>query len=99
MGDDGSNTQNQISLGLNFFMVTMELTVVATAIVTISDDIGGFEYSSWVMTSYLLGYIALIIIFSKLSDLFGRKPVLVACIAVFTIFSGACGAAQSITQL
>lgn len=80
-------------------MVAMELSVVATAIVSISDAIGGFESSSWIMTSYLLGYVSFIIIFSKLSDVYGRKPILILCIASFTIFSAGCGAAQTITQL
>jgi MFS family permease len=80
-------------------MVAMELSVVATAIVSISNDIGGFESSSWIMTSYLLGYVSLVIIFSKLSDILGRKLLLVSCIGIFTIFSAGCGAAQNITQL
>lgn len=42
---------------------------------------------------------AVIVIFAKLSDVFGRKLVLVGCIVGFTIFSGGCAAAQTIEQL
>lgn len=82
-----------------FFLVSMEISVVTTALVAIAEDLGGFESVSWVLSSYLLGYVSVVVIFSKFSDVFGRKQVLVSCIAIFIIFSGACGAAQSITQL
>lgn len=39
------------------FMVTFEIPVVATSIVAITDDLGGSENSSWLLTSYLLGYV------------------------------------------
>jgi MFS family permease len=39
------------------FMVTFEIPVVATAIVAITADIGGASQSSWLLTSYLLGYV------------------------------------------
>ena len=40
-----------------------------------------------------------LIIYAKLSDIFGRKSFLIIAIAIFVIFSGACGAAQTIDQL
>ncbi|KAK3197256.1 hypothetical protein GRF29_1536g1100656 [Pseudopithomyces chartarum] len=43
--------------------------------------------------------IAIIIIISKLSDIFGQKPAFFATLFTFTVFSGACGAAQSMNQL
>lgn len=39
------------------------------------------------------------IILAKLSDLFGRKPLIVLTVLLFTIFSAGCGAAQSFTGL
>ena len=43
--------------------------------------------------------LATIIISAKLSDIFGRKPALVIAVCIFTIFSGACGASQSLIEL
>lgn len=43
--------------------------------------------------------LGILIIFAKLSDIFGRKLLLSIAIAIFVIFSGACGAAQTTTQL
>ncbi|KAI2469978.1 major facilitator superfamily domain-containing protein [Annulohypoxylon bovei var. microspora] len=81
------------------FLVVMEITVVTTALVAITDDIGGFEQSGWVLSSYLLGRVAVIVIFAKLSDIFGRKLIFTTSIALFVIFSGACGAVHTMTQL
>ena len=41
----------------------------------------------------------MLIIWAKLSDIYGRKLFAVASITVFTLFSGGCGAAQTMTQL
>jgi len=45
------------SLAVMMFMVTFEIPVVATSIVAITTDIGGANQSSWLLTSYLLGYV------------------------------------------
>lgn len=39
------------------FMVSLETTVVTTSLVTISDELGGFSNSSWLVSGYLLGYV------------------------------------------
>ena len=40
-----------------------------------------------------------LIILSRFSDIFGRKPLVLLTVFLFTVFSGACGAAQTFTQL
>ncbi|KAI9307369.1 major facilitator superfamily domain-containing protein [Cunninghamella echinulata] len=55
--------------------------------------------SVWVITSYLLVSSALQPMYAKLSDIFGRKTVLVYILCFFLVGSFACGAAQSISQL
>ncbi|TRX93501.1 hypothetical protein FHL15_005473 [Xylaria flabelliformis] len=87
------------SLGVMMFMVTFEIPVVATSIVAITDDLGGVDNRSWLLTSYLLGYVAIIVISSKLSDIYGRRPLYTSCIIIFLIASVACSAAQTTTQL
>ena len=39
------------------FIVNLEVPVVITALVAITDDISGFENIGWVIASYLLGYV------------------------------------------
>ncbi|KAI0010006.1 major facilitator superfamily MFS-1 [Xylariaceae sp. FL0662B] len=106
---DGSNDQKYlegshfwlvtIALSVQVFMVNLEIPVLTTALVAIVTELSGFDKLSWVVSSYLLGYVAVIIIFAKFSDILGRKPIFMLSIIVFIIFSAACSAAQTITQL
>lgn len=43
--------------------------------------------------------VGVMIIVSKLSDIFGRKPVFLISLGIFLVFSAACSAAQTLTQL
>ncbi|KAI0418235.1 putative multidrug resistance protein fnx1 [Xylaria grammica] len=87
------------ALAVQVFIVNLEIPVVTTSLVAITHDLNGFDKISWVVSSYLLGYSAVIVIFAKFSDIYGRKPVFVSSIAAFTIFSAACSASQTMTQL
>lgn len=82
-----------------FFMVIVETSIVTTSTVNISADIGGFERASWILSAYSLGFVSLVVVISKLSDIFGRKPVYMLCILLFSVFSGASAASQTMTQL
>jgi hypothetical protein len=43
-------------LTVSIFLVTLESTVISTAIVDITDELGGYEKSSWLFTAYMLTY-------------------------------------------
>ncbi|KAH9886888.1 putative multidrug resistance protein fnx1 [Xylariomycetidae sp. FL2044] len=88
-----------IVIALVFSIVNLEVTIVTTTLIAITDELGDFENVSWVMTSYLLGYVAVIVISAKFSDLFGRKTLFLISEATFVIASAACGASQTLTQL
>ncbi|CAD6570392.1 MAG: hypothetical protein ASARMPREDX12_003478 [Alectoria sarmentosa] len=88
-----------IALCLALFLASLEVSIVATSLIAITDDLQGFSESSWIVTSYMLTYTGFLIIWAKLSDIFGRKLFIIASVCLFVIFSGACGAAQTITQL
>ena len=62
-------------------------------------DLGGFSLYSWVFSSYLLMNSVIVLIYGKLSDLFGRKPILIFGIIMFLIGSILCGVAESMTML
>lgn len=72
---------------------------MATSLVAITNDLQRFNESSWIITAYLLTYTGFLIIWAKLSDIFGRKLVLLTSICLFIVFSAACGLAQSMTEL
>jgi len=79
--------------------VNFEISIVSTSLVSITDDLQHFSQSSWVVTAYLLTYTSFMIILARVSDLVGRKTILILSMFVFTIFSGGCAAAQTMVQL
>src|SRR5829696_5386942 len=87
-----------VGLQLGQVMSSIDGTIVATALPTIADDLGGFSRSTWVVTAYALAMVASMPIYGKLGDLYGRRRVLLVAIGVFLIGSMACGTAQSMDQ-
>ncbi|KAF2836638.1 MFS general substrate transporter [Patellaria atrata CBS 101060] len=88
-----------LSACLCLFLVNVEVSVVGTSLITIVRELHGVDQMGWVITGYLITYTGMIIIWAKLSDIFGRKYTAIATLFLFTAFSGACGAAQSMNEL
>ncbi|KAI0201342.1 drug resistance transporter [Astrocystis sublimbata] len=88
-----------VVLELALFLVNFEITIVGTALVSISNDLNDFSRTSWVVTAYLITYTASLVISAKLSDIFGRKWVYLGALLIFSAFSGGCGGAQTMVQL
>ena len=78
---------------------TLDGTIVATALPSITADIGGVSGITWVVTAYLLAQIATMPLYGKLGDVYGRKWVFLVAISVFTVGSMLCGISQSLEQL
>jgi EmrB/QacA subfamily drug resistance transporter len=87
------------SIMLATFMVAMEATIVATAMPRIVGQLGGFAFYSWVFSAYLLAQCTMTLIFGKLSDVFGRRPVMIAGLLVFLAGSLLAGFAGSMAWL
>lgn len=81
------------------FMVAMEGTIVATAMPTIVGALGGIDLFTWIFGAYLLTQAVLIPIYGRLSDIYGRKPVLLFGIAVFLVGCTLCGFAWNMISL
>ena len=86
-------------LMLAMFMVAIEATVVATAMPQIVARLGGFSYYAWVFSAFLLAQSATTVMFGKLADLHGRKPVMIAGLVVFLIGSVLAGFSWSMSSL
>ncbi|TLS37718.1 MDR family MFS transporter [Pseudalkalibacillus caeni] len=84
---------------IGMFMAAIEGTIVSTAMPGIVADLGGFSKFSWVFSAYLLMSAVTVLIYGKLSDLFGRKPIFVFGVFVFLIGSILCGFAESMELL
>jgi EmrB/QacA subfamily drug resistance transporter len=87
------------SIMLATFMAAIEGTIVATAMPSIVGQLGGFTYYSWVFSAFLLAQSATTVIYGKLADLLGRKPVLIAGVLLLLIGSLLCGFAWSMASL
>jgi len=81
------------------FLSMLDQTIVGTAMPRIIADLQGFDLIVWVSTAYLLTSTVPIPIYGKLSDLFGRKPIMLFGIVVFLAGSALSGAAQTMNQL
>ncbi|WP_372869312.1 MFS transporter, partial [Planomicrobium okeanokoites] len=88
-----------ISVMLAMFVGAVEATIVATAMPSIAADLGGFAKYSWVFSAYLLMNTVTVLIYGKLSDIFGRKPIFTFGILLFLFGSLMCGLADSMDQL
>jgi EmrB/QacA subfamily drug resistance transporter len=88
-----------VAMVLAIFMVSVEATIVATAMPTIVADLGGLRYFSWVFGAYLLTQAVCIPIYGRLADFFGRKRLLMIAIVVFLGGSILSGFARSMLQL
>jgi EmrB/QacA subfamily drug resistance transporter len=87
------------SVMASMFMVATEATIVATAMPQIVAQLGGLRLYSWVFSSYLLTQTAMTVVFGKLADVYGRKPVMLAGISMFLVGSILAGLAWSMPML
>ena len=88
-----------VGLILALAMGALEATVVSTAMPTVIGDLGGIRYYAWITGAYLLASSVTVPIYGKLSDIYGRKPILLFGIALFLVGSAASGVSQTMGQL
>ncbi|GAC1636830.1 MAG: hypothetical protein NVS4B2_25400 [Chloroflexota bacterium] len=84
---------------LGLFLSALDQTVVGTALPRIVTDLHGNGLYTWVVTSYLLSSTITVPIYGKLSDVYGRKVLLLLGIVLFLIGSWLSGLSQDMTQL
>ncbi|MDQ0843256.1 MFS transporter [Streptomyces sp. V1I6] len=87
------------ALMLGMALAALDGTVVSTAVPQIVGDLGGFAVFSWLFSGYLLAVTVTLPVYGKLSDTFGRKPVLIAGIILFLLGSLLCAVAWNMAAL
>lgn len=87
------------ALMLTMGLVALDGTIVATAVPQIVGDLGGFAAFSWIFSGYILAGTVTLPVYGKLSDTYGRKPVLLFGISIFLIGSLLCAAAWNMAAL
>jgi EmrB/QacA subfamily drug resistance transporter len=86
-------------LALAMFLGALNQTIVATALPTIGRAFDDFENLSWVVIAYLLTSTVVAPLYGKLSDIYGRRGMMLVALGVFMAGSAACAAAPSMLML
>lgn len=81
------------------FLVALDQMIVSTALGTIVGEFHSYGSIGLIVTSYLLFSTVTVPIAGKLSDMFGRRPIILAGVSIFTLGSLLSGSAQSIEML
>lgn len=87
------------ALMLAMGLAALDSTIVSTAVPQIVGDLGGFSALSWLFSGYLLAVTVSLPVYGKLSDTFGRKPVLIVGAALFLLGSLLCAGAWNMAAL
>jgi EmrB/QacA subfamily drug resistance transporter len=88
-----------LSVMLSVGLVAIDATILATAVPSIVNDLGGFAHFPWLFSIYLLAQAVAVPIFGKFSDLVGRKRVMLIGVGLFVLGSILCGFAWSMPAL
>ncbi len=84
---------------LAMFLSALDQTIVGTALPRIVTDLHGNDLYVWVVTIYLLTSTVTGPIYGKISDLFGRRPMMMLGVGLFLTGSALCGVSQEMWQL
>jgi EmrB/QacA subfamily drug resistance transporter len=87
------------ALMLAVLLAALDGTIVATALPTITAELGGLNQLSWVVTGYLLASTISTPLYGKLGDLYGRKRLFQGAIVVFLAGSALCGLSENMAEL
>jgi EmrB/QacA subfamily drug resistance transporter len=88
-----------IGIMLTMFLGALDQTIVATALPTIGRHFNSLDDLSWVVTAYLLTSTASTPLYGKLSDIYGRRVVMLTAIVIFIAGSIACAVAPNMPAL
>ncbi|HTJ02881.1 MAG TPA: MFS transporter, partial [Methylovirgula sp.] len=80
-------------------LAAIDQTVVIPALPAIGSDLGAYGQLSWIVAAYLITSTISTPVYAKLSDVYGRRRLLIACIAIFIATSIFCATARSLNQL
>ncbi|MCW2605324.1 MAG: putative transporter, partial [Frankiales bacterium] len=88
-----------LALMLSTALVALDSTIIATAVPSVVDDLGGFAQFPWLFSVYLLAQAVSTPVYGRLADVLGRKPVMLAGIGLFLVGSVLCAVAWSMPAL
>lgn len=81
------------------FFTALDSTVVTTLLSHIASDLNELSRVVWIATGYLIAFAACQPLYGKISDIFGRKAVLIVCNVLFALGCGICGISNNLETL
>lgn len=86
-------------LMMALLLAALDQTIIASALRVVADDLNGLSMQAWATTAYLITATVTTPLYGKMSDLYGRKPLLLLAMTVFLVGSALSGMAQSMYEL
>lgn len=96
-----ANVRTRIILGgiLASFIAALDTTILATVMPTIVADLGGLDLYGWVFSVYMILAAVSMLLWGKLSDVYGKRTLFFASIGIFLLGSVLCGVASTMVEL
>lgn len=88
-----------LALVLTMFLTALDQTIVATALPTIGQEFRDVSNLSWVITAYLLASTAVAPVYGTLSDIYGRRAMIITAAGLFLVGSVFCALAPNLLTL
>lgn len=88
-----------IGLLMAMFVSSLSETIASTALPTIVGDLGGVEMMQWISTAYILTSTIVMPAYGKISDVFGRKRLIIGALALYAAGKAVCGIAVNMEML
>ncbi|MDB5160530.1 MAG: putative Drug resistance transporter, EmrB/QacA subfamily [Candidatus Saccharibacteria bacterium] len=88
-----------LSVMASLFLVSLDQTIISTALGKIVEEFNAYDSLSWIVTAYLLTTTITVPIAGKLSDIFGRRNVLLVGVGVFVLGSLFGGMSPNVVDL
>ncbi|HEY0640856.1 MAG TPA: MDR family MFS transporter [Pseudonocardiaceae bacterium] len=86
-------------LMMAMLLAALDQTIVASAMRVVADDLNGLSIQAWATTAYLITATITTPLYGKLSDLYGRKPLILIAMAIFLVGSALSGFATTMYEL
>jgi EmrB/QacA subfamily drug resistance transporter len=96
---DAQKRKVVVGVLLAMFLATLDQTIVAPALPTIGANLGSVDFLPWIISVYLLTSTATTPLYGKVSDVYGRRPVLLLALAVFVVGSVICAMSVSMPMM
>ncbi|KAE9369963.1 MFS general substrate transporter [Stipitochalara longipes BDJ] len=92
-------TATLVALFLSLFLAALDFSIATTATPTIVNELHSATLYTWIGSAYLLSSAAATPVWAKLSDIWGRKIILLGAVVTFAAGSAVCATSNTMGSL